>query len=202
MALPEERNLMTVSQNGNRPDSNGGKTLAALSFKASWCKALGKIFEVLAVLVFTCILSVFWLASGQKTMAIVIIAATAGLLWAAAEFSFRGMRASEALAAGIELEASRRKHIISSARMRTLVEKVPNDVIEFLQSLIPPKATPSANVESRNGHKYDSSANSLTTTTSELLSSLTEGLGPKRTDEVKDLVLKYTEESPETAHAQ
>ncbi|MDX6289058.1 MAG: hypothetical protein QOH42_857 [Blastocatellia bacterium] len=194
---------MTIPQNGNQPVSSGSKARSALSFKASWCKALGKIFEVLAVLVFTCMLSVVWIASGQKTMAIVIIAITAGLLWAAAEFSFRAVRASEALAMAIELEAGRRNHVISSARMRTLVEaKVPNDVIEYLQTLIAPKATPIPNVESNNGHKCDSCTDRVTKTTSELLFALRKGLGPERTDEVKDLVLKYTEESAEMAHAE
>jgi hypothetical protein len=196
LAVLGGKDIMPNPEKSIEVNSIDKNTLDALSSKASWHKTVGKISEVLAVMVFTCLLGVFWLPSGKLVPGAVIVLMAVSLVLVAAEFSFRGQKASLELAAAIEQTASLKSHVISDTRIETLKEaKVPADVIWFLRSLLPTEVKPSNKAESNGNHT--NSPPPRTFTTSDLVFRLTQDLGPERTNEVKDAVLKYTEESIE-----
>lgn len=180
------------STNAGSSDGAQKSDPAALSARASRDKTLSKAFEVLAVVILTALLGVFWLPSGKTVFVITLVLFGLVFLYLAYRLSFSAMQASKELSQITAAEANLRKHVITETRIKTMIQaNVPWDVTEYLSSLVPPSAG--------NGNAKATTVQRYERTTGELVADLKKEFGPERANEVKDDVLKYTELETEPA---
>lgn len=169
-------------------------------FKPQWFKPLGQFFELASVIVLVCLLGLFWLPLPPVAKVLLAIAdlIAAGCLFGAAIICLsRAIEESKRAAEESRRQADSTTHVISDARLLVLKEeKVARDTFEVLRKL----NNSVLSFNGANGHSASSERNDgnnsqsteETFTAVELVGKLRQGLGRQRTNEVKDLVLKYT----------
>jgi phosphoglycerol transferase MdoB-like AlkP superfamily enzyme len=171
-------------------------------FKPQWYKPLGQFFELASVIFLVGLLGLFWLQ--LSNVATLIIAAFdivfAFCLFLAAVICLtQATKNSDAEAKN----ANSIKHVISDARLLVLKEeKIPRDAFEVLKKLNHSDLFfdgVNGGVSSKNSTENNSHPSEETFTKAQLLGKLREGLGKARTEEVKELILKYTVKDEEPA---
>ena len=165
-------------------------------FNPKWYKPLGQTLELASVFLLVAILGVAWspLSTVWKVIIALAAVAMAGLIfWAAVNCLALAIENSKAEAEESESKAKSNKHVISDARLLVLKEeKIPRDAFEVLRELIHSQVSFDHTISPLIGKFPSGSLNSTEKTAAELIAELRKVLGRARTEEVKDLVLKYT----------
>jgi hypothetical protein len=167
-------------------------------FKPKWYKPLGQLFELLSVIVLVCLLGLLWLPLQPEQIGFIVaidLLVVFGLFGAAVFCLRRAICEAQAEAEKAERIASSRNHVISDARLLVLKEeKVARDAFEVLRRLNDsrlsfaddhwPTTSKDATLEYQPKERILKGE--------ELIAELQKGLGAERTEEVKNVILKYT----------
>lgn len=162
--------------NGTQPSTQPRAVTSPGWFKPTWYKPLGQLFELLSVIAITSVLGVLWLPQTKQWLSGLSVGLGISLFVVAVVMTAR----ANDVAKSKQQNDERKIHLISDARLRVLRQaKVPSDVTRFLRTLI------------------NEACGTREINAGDLVARLKSGLGPARAAEVKDLVLKYTENDVE-----
>jgi hypothetical protein len=175
----------------SKEQANGGW------FKPQWYKPLGQFFELASVIVLVCLLGLAWLplSTAPKVLIAVADLVVAACLFGVAIICLsRAIDESKRTDEEFRRQADSTTHVISDGRLLVLKEeKVARDAFEVLRKLNNSALSfNGVNGHSPNSDRKDYQPTEVTFTALELVVKLRQGLGRQRTNEVKDLVLKYT----------
>ncbi len=156
--------------------------------KPQWFKPIGQFLEIFSVLVLTSLIGLFWSPTGswRTFAAVAIIIVGLASLGLAIVCSYKAAEEDALKSTRAQQDANVKMHMISRARLAVLKDMgVPVSVRLFLETLIS---------EPKLGKKVNDVSGDLAMLISggELLTVLTEGLGPEIVKKFKASVLEHT----------